>query len=54
MATEHAKKPSATKSGPGRYHKQGDGSKTVKQKQAGSYAKGLTTWRTGKDSKGRI
>ena len=43
-----------TKKGPGRKHKQGNGQKTAKQLSAGSYAAGLTAWRTGKPSKGRI
>lgn len=52
---EHAKKPSFTKSGPGRYHRQGDGSnKSPKQLAAGSYGKGLVTWRNGRPSKGRV
>lgn len=47
MFKEHAKKPSATKSGPGRYHSQGDGTHrdlTLKQRQAGAYGKGLRNW----------
>jgi hypothetical protein len=50
---EMAKQASNTKSGPGRKHKHG-GEKTAKQKAAGSYSRGLTTWRTGKPSKGRV
>lgn len=51
--TEHAKHPSHTKSGPGRYHKEGGVEKTLKQKKAGAHAAGLTAWRTAKPSKGR-
>lgn len=50
---EHAKKPSNTKSGPGRYHKQGDGTHahlTIKQRRAGSYGKGLRNWITNKQA----
>lgn len=35
------RQPSYTKSGPGRKHKQGDGSRTSEQKQAGSFGRGL-------------
>jgi hypothetical protein len=52
-ATEHAKKPSNTKSGPGRYHSQGDGlhlNLTLKQRKAGSYGKGLRNWITNKQA----
>jgi hypothetical protein len=35
------KQPSYTKSGPGRKHKQGDGSRTTKQKSAGAYGRGI-------------
>lgn len=53
LYTEHAKKPSHTKSGPGRYHKQGDGTNahlTIKQRRAGSYGLGLRTWITNKQA----
>jgi hypothetical protein len=44
-----------TKAGTGRKHKHGDGTnKTAKQLAAGRYGKGLTAWRTGRPSKGRI
>jgi hypothetical protein len=33
--------PNSTKSGPGRKHKQGDGSRTAKQKSAGAFGRGL-------------
>lgn len=48
------KQPTSTKAGPGRQHQQGNGVKTAKQKAAGAYSRGLTTWRTGKPSKGRV
>lgn len=44
---EHAKHPTSTKSGPGRYHVQGDGlhrDLTLKQRKAGAYGKGLRNW----------
>lgn len=44
----------ATKSGPGRYHEQGDGKRTAAQKRAGAYGRGLKNWCNGKASKGRI
>ena len=43
-STEHAKKPNFTKAGPGRYHRQGDGTRkhlTLKQRRAGMYGKAL-------------
>lgn len=36
-----AKEASYRKTGPGRYHVQGDGSRTVEQKRAGAFARGL-------------
>lgn len=45
--------PSATKSGPGRRHAQGDGTganKTSKQKSAGAYGKGLRNWCNSKNT----
>jgi len=43
------------KKGPGRKHKQGDGTgKTAKQKAAGRYARGLQNWRNGKPDQGRV
>lgn len=50
---EHAKKPSHTKAGPGRYHAQGDGTNahlTIKQRRAGAYGKGLRNWITNKQA----
>jgi len=50
---EHSKKPSNTKSGPGRYHSQGDGKHlelSLKQRRAGMYAKGLRNWITQKQA----
>lgn len=44
MRDEHSKRPSATKSGPGRYHRNGDGSRTTAQKKAGAYGRGLRNW----------
>lgn len=44
---------SATKSGPGRRHAQGDGTganKTAKQKSAGAYSKGLRNWCNSKNT----
>lgn len=44
---------SATKSGPGRRHAQGDGTganKTAKQKSAGAYGKGLRNWCNSKNT----
>lgn len=38
---EHAKKPSYTKKGPGRYHNPNPAERTVKQRQAGAFGKGL-------------
>lgn len=38
---EHAKKPSATKAGPGRYHKSGYERGIKRVKEAGGYGKGL-------------
>jgi len=38
---EHAKKPSATKAGPGRYHKSGHRRGVERVKEAGAYGKGL-------------
>lgn len=52
-ATEHAKKPGYTKSGPGRYHAQGDGKHTnltLKQRKAGAYGKGLRNAITNKQA----
>lgn len=46
--------PNTTRSGPGRYHKQGDGSRTAKQKRAGAFARGMRNWCNGKMSKGRV
>lgn len=49
----HAKKPHHTKSGPGRFHRQGDGTHanlTLKQRRAGSYGKGLRNWITQKQA----
>lgn len=46
-----------TKSGPGRFHKQGDGTHkylTLKQRRAGSYAKGLRNWITQKQAAARV
>jgi len=40
----HSKRASSTKSGPGRYHKDGNGIKTSKQLEAGSYSRGLRNW----------
>jgi hypothetical protein len=34
----------ATKSGPGRLHANGDGTRTTKQKRAGAYGRGLRNW----------
>ena len=43
--------PQASKAGPGRRHVQGDGTgKTVKQKRAGAYGKGLRNWITNKQA----
>mgnify|MGYP003577056967 CR=1 FL=1 len=43
--------PHASKAGPGRRHAQGDGTgKSVKQKRAGSYGKGLRNWITNKQA----
>ena len=53
---EHAKHPSHTKSGPGRYHAQGDGTQahlTIKQRKAGAYGLGLRTWITNKQAAAR-
>jgi hypothetical protein len=36
-----AKNSSHTKTGPGRYHVQGDGSRTTEQKRAGAFGRGL-------------
>jgi hypothetical protein len=50
---EHAKYPNHTKSGPGRYHAQGDGSHqhlTLEQRKAGAYGKGLRNWITNKQA----
>lgn len=50
---EHAKKPSHTKRGPGRFHAQGDGthrSLTLKQRKAGAYGNGLRNWITNKQA----
>jgi len=41
MSTEHAKEPSATKKGPGRYHKIGHERGKKRVKEAGAYGKGL-------------
>lgn len=41
---------SATKSGPGRYHQQGDGSRTTEQRKAGAYGRGLRNWITRKQA----
>lgn len=52
-ATEHSKKPTFTKSGPGRYAVQGDGSHstlTIKQRKAGAYGKGLRNAITNKQA----
>jgi hypothetical protein len=43
---EHAKKPSATKSGPGRYHQDGCERGVKRVKEAGGYGKGLVAART--------
>lgn len=51
--TEHAKKPSNTKRGPGRYHAQGDSKHahlTLKQRRAGAYGNGLRNWITNKQA----
>lgn len=47
------KNPHSTKSGPGRYHSQGDGTHahlTLKQRRAGAYGKGLRNWITQKQA----
>lgn len=44
----------ATKSGPGRRHEDGDGSRTVEQKKAGAYGRGLRNWMNRKPNKGRV
>ncbi len=54
QATEHSKKPSFTKAGPGRYHQQGDGTHkhlSLKQRRAGMFGKGLRNWINGKQAK---
>ena len=53
MPSTNRKNPSTTKSGPGRFHKQGDGTHdhlTLKQRRAGAYAKGLRNWITQKQA----
>lgn len=43
--------PHASKAGPGRRHVEGDGTgKTVKQKKAGAYGRGLRNWITNKQA----
>ena len=49
----HAKNPHHTKSGPGRFHRQGDGrhqALTLKQRKAGAYGEGLRNWITQKQA----
>lgn len=41
FAHQITKMEQATKRGPGRKHKQGDGSRTTEQKKAGAYSRGL-------------
>jgi len=41
VTTESRLMPSSTKRGPGRKHKQGDGTRTSEQRQAGAYGRGL-------------
>ena len=51
------KQPHTTKKGPGRKHKQGDGTHkdlTTKQRRAGMYGKGLRTWITNKQAAARV
>jgi hypothetical protein len=57
MATEHSKRPSATKRGPGRYHKSGLKAVSGKvrrngrtQASAGAYGRGLTNNTTRKQA----
>jgi len=38
------KNESSRKAGPGRYHANGDGTKTDKQKRAGAFGRGLRNW----------
>lgn len=45
---EHAKHASHTKRGPGRYHTEAPTEKTLKQKRAGAYGRGLRNWITNK------
>lgn len=45
---------SATKAGPGRLYEEGDGTRTVAQKKAGAFGRGMRNWCNGKPSKGRI
>lgn len=53
----HAKNPHSTKRGPGRFHRQGDGthrSLTLKQRNAGAYGLGLRNWITQKQAAARV
>lgn len=51
------RQPHHTKSGPGRRHKQGDGTHnhlSLKQRTAGGYGRGLQNWLATRPSKGRV
>jgi len=48
------KNASHRKAGPGRFHLDGDGSRTTEQKRAGAYGRGLRNWLKRLPSKGRI
>lgn len=51
------KNASHTKAGPGRYHKQGDGTHahlTLKQRKSGAYGRGLRNWITNKQAAAQL
>lgn len=54
QAKRNTRSASFTKSGPGRRHRQGDGTQahlTLKQRRAGAFGKGLRNWITGRQQR---